>query len=169
MYVRNYDPGIGISWQQVFHTTSREEVEQYFRKTNIEYEWVDGARLRTRQVRQAVAVHPVTGETVWFNQAHIHNVLNLPSAFRESLLSMVDSREFPLDVNSFYGDGSEIEQSVFDAIHHAYRQVAVKFPWKKGDILMLDNMLIAHAREPFIGNRRIVVAMADQFGPCPDS
>ena len=35
------------------------------------------------------------------------------------------------------------------------------FPWEPGDVMILDNMSVAHAREPFLGEREIVVAMAD--------
>lgn len=40
----------------------------------------------------------------------------------------------------------------------------VVFPWQTGDVLMLDNMLTAHAREPFQGPRKVVVAMAEGHG-----
>ena len=38
---------------------------------------------------------------------------------------------------------------------------AVAFPWERGDILMLDNMLVAHGRKPFTGPRKILVGMAE--------
>ena len=37
---------------------------------------------------------------------------------------------------------------------------AVSFAWRRGDVLMLDNMLVAHGRATFKGDRRVVVAMA---------
>jgi alpha-ketoglutarate-dependent taurine dioxygenase len=37
------------------------------------------------------------------------------------------------------------------------------FPWRTGDVLMLDNMLTAHARDPFEGPRKVVVAMAQSY------
>jgi alpha-ketoglutarate-dependent taurine dioxygenase len=39
----------------------------------------------------------------------------------------------------------------------------VKFPWQATDILMVDNMLVAHGRSPFVGQRKIVVTMGDMF------
>src|SRR5438045_6182426 len=73
MYARNYGNGLGLNWQTVFRTTSRQEVENYCRRAAIEFEWKDGDRLRTYQVRPAVAKHPQTGEWVWWNQAtHWH-------------------------------------------------------------------------------------------------
>jgi alpha-ketoglutarate-dependent taurine dioxygenase len=40
----------------------------------------------------------------------------------------------------------------------------VSFRWQAGDVLMLDNMLAAHARAPFKGPRKVVVAMAEPHG-----
>jgi hypothetical protein len=31
--------------------------------------------------------------------------------------------------------------------------------WRKGDVLVLDNMLAAHGRRPFTGGRRIATAI----------
>ena len=38
MYVRNYGTGLDLSWQDVFQTTSRAEVEDYCRSTEIEFQ-----------------------------------------------------------------------------------------------------------------------------------
>ncbi|MNJ78479.1 Taurine catabolism dioxygenase TauD, TfdA family [compost metagenome] len=37
----------------------------------------------------------------------------------------------------------------------------MRFDWRKGDVILLDNMLAAHARDPFEGPRKIVVAMGE--------
>jgi len=42
-------------------------------------------------------------------------------------------------------------------------QQRIVFPWLTGDVLMLDNMLTAHARDPFEGPRKVVVAMAQSY------
>ncbi len=65
--------------------------------------------------------------------------------------------------NVYYGDGSVIADADMAAIGEAYEACAVRFRWQKGDVVMLDNMLTAHARDPFDGPRKIVVAMADMF------
>jgi len=49
--------------------------------------------------------------------------------------------------NTFYGDGQPIEIEVLNHIREVYNQEKIKFQWQKGDIMMLDNILTAHARE----------------------
>ena len=161
MYVRNYGEGLDLSWQEVFQTTDRREVERFCRTNGIGFEWLQGDQLTTRQVCQAVASHPVTGEKVWFNQAHLFHLSSLGVEIRESLLSAYKEEALPR--NAYYGDGAAIEDSVLDEIRDAYRQEAVTFQWQKGDILMLDNMLTAHGRNPYAGARKIVVGMAEPF------
>jgi len=161
MYVRNYGEGLDLQWESVFQTNQKSEVETYCRKAGIEFEWKDGNHLRTRQVCQAVAAHPKTGEIVWFNQAHLFHVSSLESEVRKFLL--LNFKESDLPRNAYYGDGSPIEASVLDEIREIYQQEAVKFTWQKGDILMLDNMLIAHGRMPFLGSRQVVVGMAEAY------
>jgi alpha-ketoglutarate-dependent taurine dioxygenase len=162
MLVRNFGNGLSLTWQSVFQTEDKIEVEDYCRQAGIETEW-QGDRLRTRQTRQAVTQHPVTGEMVWFNHAAFFHVSTLEPSTREVLLAGLKEEDLPN--NTYYGDGSPIELSVLDEIREAYRQEAVSFAWQEGDILMLDNMLCAHGRNPYAGPRKILVAMSEPFGP----
>ncbi len=161
MYVRNYGTGIDLSWQEVFQTTDKSVVEEYCRNAAIEFVWTGNNGLKTRQVRHAVAKHPKTGEMVWFNQAHLFHVSNLEPEVLESMLQAFKEEDLPR--NAYYGDGSIIETSALDAVREAYQQTSVSFIWQEGDVLLLDNMLVAHGRKPFAGTRKIVVAMAEAF------
>lgn len=169
MYVRNFGDGFGLPWQNVFQSNNPADVEAFCRSNDIEFEWKESnaygkpveLRLRTRQVRQAVAKHPRTGEMVWFNHAAFFHVSSLDATIRESLLAEFQEEDLPH--NSYYGDGSPIEPAVLDEIRAAYQQEMVIFPWQAGDILMLDNMLTAHGRMPFVGKRQVVVGMAEPF------
>jgi amino acid adenylation domain-containing protein len=155
MYVRNYGEALDLPWQNVFQTNERAEVEDYCRKSGIEFEWKHDV-LRTSQVCQAVANHPHTGEMVWFNQAHLFHISSLESQVRESLSSLGNG-EPPR--NAYYGDGTPINESDLEHIREVYTKEAVVFGWQKQDILVLDNMLAAHGRRPFRGSRKLVVGM----------
>jgi alpha-ketoglutarate-dependent taurine dioxygenase len=162
LYVRNYGEGLDVPWQKVFETSDRARVEQLCGAAGIEWEWRDGNRLRTRELCQAVARHPRTGETVWFNQAHLFHVSSLPPEGREALLSTFAEEDLPR--NAYYGDGSPIEEGALESIRAVLRAETVAFRWGAGDVLLVDNMLTAHGRRPFSGPRRVVVGMTDSYG-----
>jgi alpha-ketoglutarate-dependent taurine dioxygenase len=159
MYVRNFREGLGLSWQEAFQTSEPSTVERYCQKSGIQFEWVSSGHLRTRQVRPAVIQHPETGESVWFNQAHLFHFSSLDEKLRRSMLALY--REEDLPRTAYYGDGAEIEPEALTAIHNAYQQASVVFPWKAGDLLLLDNILTAHGRRPYAGARKIVVMMSE--------
>ncbi|HYW07039.1 MAG TPA: TauD/TfdA family dioxygenase [Longimicrobium sp.] len=159
MYVRNYTPWMDLPWRNVFQVETREEVDEFCRAAGIEAEWVDDDHLRTRQVCQGVATHPATGEKVWMNQAHLFHFSSQDPAVAEVLLEEFGEENLPR--NTYYGDGSPIDPEVFTAIRQAYDAEGLVFSWEKGDVLLLDNMLMAHARSPFTGERKVVVGMAE--------
>jgi alpha-ketoglutarate-dependent taurine dioxygenase len=162
MYVRNYGSGLDLSWQDVFQTTDKAELEAFCARASMTLEWVKGDRLRTRQVCQAVAEHPRTKERVWFNQAHLFHVSSLHPEAREGLLAQFDEADLPR--NAYYGDGSPIEDSILDEIRGVYAELETAFLWHESDVLMLDNMLVAHGRRPFSGPRKVLVGMAEASG-----
>lgn len=162
MYVRNYGLGVDLPWQDVFQTTERREVERLCRNVGMEFEWSSGDRLTTRHVCQAVAQHPQTGHSLWFNQAHLFHLTSLDPASRDLLLQRFGEDQLPR--NAYYGDGSPIEPQVLDEIRDAYERETIVFTWEAGDILLLDNMQTAHGRQSFEGPRRVLAGMAERHG-----
>ncbi|MFI6509068.1 TauD/TfdA family dioxygenase [Streptosporangium sp. NPDC050855] len=159
MVVRNYGDELGMSWRQVFNTDSRDEVTDYCRRNGVQAEWLDGDRLRTRAVRRAVHRHPVTGAPVWFNHATFFHISTLPEGVRLGLLEMCGEENLPS--NTYYGDGGTIPDDVAEHLRDRYRAASVRFDYRRDDLLVVDNMLASHGREPFTGPRKIAVAMAE--------
>lgn len=159
MVVRNFHGRFGTAWQRIFNTDDRAAVTAYCAANGIEAEWGEGDHLRTRAVRQAVHTHPVSGETVWFNHATFFHVTTLPADVREGVLEMFDEEDLP--TNTYYGDGGRIPDDVIGHLRDCYRAATVRFDWQIDDVLVVDNMLAAHGREPFTGPRQIAVAMAE--------
>ncbi len=161
MLVRNFSAGLSLPWQISFHTESKAEVEAYCRRSDIRFEWKENDGLRTSQVRPAIATHPQTGEEVWFNHVAFWHLSSLEPQVRDSMLAIFPEQD--LAYNTYYGDGSRIEDSVVAEIREAYRQETIEFAWQRGDILMLDNMLVAHGRNPFVGERKVLVGMGEAY------
>ena len=159
MYVLNFLGDMGGSWQYFYDTDDRARVEAYCAGQGIDVEWVGPDGLRTRAVREAVHSHPVTGESVWFNHATFFHVDTLPSLYREEMLEMFGEDDLPS--NTYYGDGGKIPADITKHLQEAYRAARLRFDWQQDDLLVIDNMLTAHGREPYTGARRIAIAMAE--------
>ena len=161
LYVRTFTDNLDVSWQHFFKTEDRAEVEARCRAGGIEWRWLDNNELQTRTPGPAIIRHPITGAKSFFNQVQLHHIYWLEPDVREDLLSMFGAERMPRHV--YYGDGTPIEDDVMQRIGELYEECAVRFDWQKGDAILLDNMLVAHARDPFEGPRKIVVAMGDMY------
>jgi alpha-ketoglutarate-dependent taurine dioxygenase len=161
MYIRNFSPGLDVSWQKFFHTDDRATVEEACHKSGMTCAWRANDSLRVGQVCPAVVNHPKTGERVFFNQVQLHHVSCLDAATRTSLLSLFKEDELPRSVS--FGDGTPISDTVMKRLNELYWKTSVAAPWHEGDLILLDNMMTAHARNPFVGERKIVVAMGEMM------
>lgn len=161
LYVRNYGD-FDLPWQKVFNTQVRAEVEAYCRRSEIHCEWKADGCLRTVQKCQSVEVHPLTGDTVWFNQAHLFHKSNLQADVLETLEELLGVDNLPR--NTYFADGTPMPDSLLDEVRGLLDAETISFPWQTGDVLMLDNMLVAHARQPYRGPRQVIVAMAEPYG-----
>jgi alpha-ketoglutarate-dependent taurine dioxygenase len=159
-YIRNLHGGLGLgpSWQFVFETDDKSVVEHYCQESGIEFKWKNDNGLWLSQVRPAIATHPQTGEAVWFNQADQFHPTEMDDQTRLALLSMMEEEDLPK--NAYFGDDTCLGVSLLEKIREATRNQMVLFSWRTGDVLILDNMLVAHGRMPFTGPRRILVAMS---------
>lgn len=161
LYVRTFTPGLDVSWQDFYKTDDRGGVERRLAAAGIAWHWLDSDTLQTRTPCPAVITHPWTGERVFFNQIQLHHIACLEAQVREDLLETAGLDRLPRHVT--YGDGSPISDEVIATIGRVYEECAVRFQWRQGDVVMLDNMLAAHARDPYEGPRKIVVAMGAMF------
>ncbi|MGJ7902561.1 TauD/TfdA family dioxygenase [Lysobacter sp. 1R34A] len=160
-YVRHYRPYVDIPWETVFQTSDRGEVARFCEANGIVHEWLDAQTLRTAQTNHGTARHPLTGERVFFNQAHLFHVSNLGAEVAASLLNMFGADRLPR--HAYYGDGGEIAAEDLQAVREAFAGASIRFPWQVGDVMLLDNMQMAHGRKPFSGARKIVASLLDAY------
>jgi hypothetical protein len=82
---------------------------------------------------------------------------------REYLVDVYGADALPF--NTHFGNGDPIGPDVVQTINDAYEAHTVREPWQAGDLLLVDNLRTAHAREAFEGPREVLVAMADPCHP----
>lgn len=158
-YTRNLGSGIGLNWQTAYQTDDKEVVAQYCKDHDIQFEWISDKVLRTHQIRDVVAKHPTTQELCWFNHLTFFNMLTLPQETQTLLRKVFKDEELPN--NTYYGDGSKIPDNIIEELKRAYLAEERSFAWQKSDVLLLDNMLTAHGRQSFTGDREIYAGFAE--------
>jgi alpha-ketoglutarate-dependent taurine dioxygenase len=160
-YIRHYHDGVDLSWQVVFQTDDRKEMQKYCTENAINWEWREGELLRTSHVAQGVAYHPTLETRVFFNQAHLFHVSSLGAARANAVKTLFGTDKLPRHAR--FGDGSEISAAELDQVRQAFKRAMTMFPWQSGDVLILDNMQYAHGRQPFEGQRSILASLMDPY------
>lgn len=158
-YINNMHDGAGPGrgWRDVFGLTDRGEVERRLEADGYDYAWKPDGGLRTAVVADAVARHPVTGEAAWINQAEQWHPSSLGPAARSAMASMMPEEDFPH--HACFGDGGPLDETDLARIREAMEAEEVVFQWQPDDVLLCDNYLIMHGRQPFTGPRRILCAL----------
>lgn len=154
-YRRNLSHGLGMPWTEVFQTEDKKEVRAICERNGIQFEF-RGDDLTIEWSKPAIYAHPASGESTWFNHVLFFHKF---SRFEELDLSPYDflPQEY-LSSESFFGDGSDIVYEEYLNIRQAFQKNTIAIPYRKGDIFFLDNMLTAHGRNPYKGERTIATA-----------
>jgi alpha-ketoglutarate-dependent taurine dioxygenase len=139
---------IGRSWKSTFMTADRKIAESKMKELGTTWQWLDDGELRTETATvPAIRVEPRTGLKTFYN--------SMVAAYT----GWVDSRNDPL-LSVLCGDGSPVDGSALLKTATAMEEECVAIPWKKGDVLFIDNSLVLHSRRPFEGGRRILATIS---------
>jgi alpha-ketoglutarate-dependent taurine dioxygenase len=148
------------TWLDVFETENKQEVEQKCRENEFDFQWNQNDWIRISQKRPATYIHPETQEPVWFNQVHLYDFNpQLLGWWRYLAAKAFYCRDHMKLHEVFFADGTSIARDDLYHIMDILDAHTVYFPWQKGDLLILDNVLAMHGRATFKGPRRILTAM----------
>lgn len=156
LYRRCLDGRLGLSWQEAMGTEDRAEAEARCLAGGLAWTWREDGALRTRVVRPLLERHPETGEPIWFNHLLFFHLSSLDAEVRAAIAGLA-GEDRPFD--AAFGDGSPVPEAEMSALRAAHAAETVRFRWEAGDVLLLDNRLVAHGRAAFTGARRVLVAM----------
>jgi alpha-ketoglutarate-dependent taurine dioxygenase len=158
-YTRNFIAGLDVSWQQFFKTNDRAEVARACEAAATDYFWQDDGTLTIKRLAPAALRHPAAGTWSFFNQIMLHHPYFLGREECEALVTLYGEGRLPRTVT--FGDGSALGDALLEEIRALYDSESVSFTWRPGDVVMLDNLSVAHGRNPFTGARKIIVGMGD--------
>lgn len=148
------------NWMEVFETESKSEVERLCQECEYGLKWLPRDWVQIFQERPALLNHEETGETTWFNQAHLYDYNpKFLGLWRYIGYRLFYCRRNIRHHEIFYQDGSRIKRRDLYHILDVLEQQSVYYRWKQGDVLVLDNVLMMHGRAPFSGRRRVLTAL----------
>jgi alpha-ketoglutarate-dependent taurine dioxygenase len=159
-YIRNFqsDIPLGKNWQTTYQTQDRAEVETIVAGQGSACHWQPNGALRVSTRCAATLAHPDTGQEYWFNQAEQWHPTALNPAVRAMFEQMVGPGNLPHECE--YGDGAAMEDEVLAEIRRVLDRCKLLFDWQRGDLLMIDNVLLMHGRESFKGERRTLAYLS---------
>jgi hypothetical protein len=161
-YIRNLHggEGFGPSWQDTFESDDRGVVSEFCTKQGITFNWVGENTLQIKNRSQGIINHHLRGEEIWFNQIDQFHPQQLGKDLTEALNIMYsDPKDFPMYVQ--FADGTPICGDFVEEILKVIDTVSLAPKWGANEILMLDNEMISHGRNPFKGNRKVLVSMTN--------
>ncbi|MGI5132325.1 TauD/TfdA family dioxygenase [Pseudonocardia sp. CA-107938] len=160
---RNYNDEIGASFADAFGTADHHAIEAYCRANAIEFQWQPDGGLRTWQRRSAVMTHAPTGRRSWFNQIAFLSEWTMDADVREFLVDTYGPQGLPF--TTLFGNGEPVGKGIVDLMTEVYNAHTMREPWRPGDVLLVDNLRCAHSREPYEGQREVLVGMAEPIRP----
>jgi alpha-ketoglutarate-dependent taurine dioxygenase len=161
LLTRAYRPYLGLPWATALGVDSREAASAWLEANGIHHSWETDGSLGTRQVRPAVRKHHATGEPCWFNDVAFFNQWAVARAERDVLLKTFGPQGMPF--NTFAGDGTPLSEPEFQSIVDAYDAVGERLALVPGELLILDNVRMAHGREPYTGLLDLAAAPASSW------
>lgn len=158
-YDRVYYEGFDLPWQEVFQSEDRADVERFCTAHQIAFHWLEDGGLKTSQVNHGTLCHPRSGRRYFFNQAHLFHPSSLGEDVLEYLLDAFGAEGLPR--NACYGDGEPIDDATLARVRAAFAGAAVDIAWQRGDIVLADNIQVAHGRRSYTGPRQVITSLLE--------
>jgi hypothetical protein len=151
--------GFHKTWSEAFFTEDATQAEINARGAGFETAWCEDGSLEAVYNAPGIISYPRSGERLWFNQVMTMAAGRRTNPEMHRLQDDLQKAGTRIPYEHTYGDGGEIPANLAEAVDLLLRDMAVAFPWSRGDILLIDNYSVGHGRTPFVGRRDIQVAL----------
>ena len=116
-------------------------------KLGVSLEWLSDGNVKTvTSVLPGLREDKESGQLAWFN--------SMVAAYT----GWKDSRNVPEKAVTF-GDGTPLPSEAVKECLRLMDELSVAILWEKGDVLLIDNHIVQHARRSFVPPRRVLAAL----------
>lgn len=143
-------PAIGRGWKSTYATSDRAEVEERLRQLNYTGEWLPDGSLRTISPVLPAVRHD-EGEGRSGRKTFFNSVVAVFTGWNDSRNKGETAIQF--------ADGSYLDPVIVEEAARMMEELAVAYPWQRGDVVLIDNHTVMHARRPFTGKRLITASL----------
>jgi alpha-ketoglutarate-dependent taurine dioxygenase len=167
--VRNFEPraeGADASvghpdltpWNLAFATDDPAQVEAICAERGLEPEWRDNGALTVFNDTQPFVVHPQTGRKLYRSIVHVFTGRRWEGE-DAAVYERVRQKAHPS--GTFLGNGEPLSAADVKTFRALIDARTYSWPWRNGDIMIVDNLQIWHGRNPYEGPREVQVALLD--------
>ncbi|XP_030526464.1 clavaminate synthase-like protein At3g21360 [Rhodamnia argentea] len=137
---------IGRGWKSTFLTDDKSLAEKRAAGLGMKLEWTEDGVKTIMGPIPAIKLDESRNRKIWFN--------SMVAAYT----GWKDARNDPVKAVTF-GDGNPLPGDVVHVCLKILEEECVAIPWKKGDILLLDNWAVLHSRRSFDPPRRVLASL----------
>ncbi|KAL5755935.1 hypothetical protein ACOSQ2_020681 [Xanthoceras sorbifolium] len=136
----DYSSPSGRSWKSVFLTEDKSVAEERAAKVGHKLEWMDGGVKRLMGPVPAIKYDKSRQHKIWF-------------------VSVAGWEDMMENNGSTFGDGTPLPADFRHECLRILEEECVAIPWQRGDVLLLDNFAVLHARRPSKAPRRVLASL----------
>jgi len=148
------------TWRDAFFTDDPRKAEADCLAMGLEFEWTVNGSLSVIYAASGFTNHPREGREIWFNHIASQTMSDYNyGADRIALFREHYGDHTPWSYQTFFADGGRIPLEDVEGLYPILEEVTVAFPWRAGDVMILDNIYSFHGRNAFTGTRDVQVAL----------
>lgn len=137
---------IGRGWKSTFLTNDKSVAEQRAAKLGMTLEWFEDGVKTIMGPIPAIKYDKSRNRKIWFN--------SMVAAYT----GWKDARNDPVKAVTF-GDGQPLPGDIIHDCLKILEEESLAIPWQKGDVLLIDNWAVLHARRSFNPPRRVLASL----------
>nr|XP_043616568.1 clavaminate synthase-like protein At3g21360 [Erigeron canadensis] len=136
----------GSSWKSAYKTDDKSVAEERAAKLGTKLEWMGNtAKVITGPV-PAIRFDKESGRKTWFN--------SLSASYSGPASEKGSNRNTTVEL----GNADPIPDDAMEDLMKILEEECVAIPWKKGDVLLVNNLMVLHSRRPLLKPPRRVLA-----------
>ncbi|RMZ87684.1 hypothetical protein DV736_g5088, partial [Chaetothyriales sp. CBS 134916] len=125
------------------------QIRRYGRGEDTTWEWTEDGIILTHRL-PAIRTQQSSGLPTLFT--------GLAAYYKNAVVNHANGRKNP--TTQLFGDGTEIPEHYLKTLADITDEIRVLHQWQRGDVLVFDNVVAQHGRQPWVGEQKDRIVLA---------